>query len=170
MRLLNQPRTAFWPLQRRFAHDETAQAEPGANGFEKAQRGNESIFEASHTEAQKHDWADLSDSTNHSSEAESSTGASTGEASGVAGSAAAAAPGSAGEYFEDTAGFSSSNPQISREGFAPPSRSIYVGNLYFDVTEAQLEAEFGKAGNIDKMNIVRDGRGFSKGLVLSVIP
>jgi hypothetical protein len=161
----NQPRAAVWPLQRRFAHDEVAQAEPEADGAEEARHGVESISETPHTEVQKHGWEDLGDSTTLSSAAKSLTDGFTESTLG-----ADAAAGSANESFEDTAGFSDSGQQDSVVGYYPPSRGIYVGNLYFDITEARLEAEFKKAGEIEKVNIVRDGRGFSKGLVPSVIP
>lgn len=56
-----------------------------------------------------------------------------------------------------------------REGAAPrivkPTQSIYVGNLLFDVTAADLEREFAQFGTISKALIATDDRGLSKGYV-----
>ena len=34
--------------------------------------------------------------------------------------------------------------------------NIYVGNLSFDATEADIESAFGKYGDVDTVNIVKD--------------
>jgi nucleolin len=49
--------------------------------------------------------------------------------------------------------------------FANPSPTpiIYVGNLFFEVTVAQLEQEFGRYGRVINSRIVTDARGLSKG-------
>jgi hypothetical protein len=44
-----------------------------------------------------------------------------------------------------------------------PTRILYVGNLFFEVTGSQLEAEFGRYGAITNSRIVTDARGLSKG-------
>lgn len=44
--------------------------------------------------------------------------------------------------------------------------TIYIGNLFFDVTETDLVKEFARFGTVTKCRIVRDSRGLSKGLVL----
>ncbi|KAI7125805.1 hypothetical protein D0867_12676 [Hortaea werneckii] len=44
-----------------------------------------------------------------------------------------------------------------------PSRILYVGNLFFEVTAPQLEKEFSKLGEITNSRIVLDSRGLSKG-------
>jgi len=46
------------------------------------------------------------------------------------------------------------------------SRKLYVGNLPFDTGEADLQALFARAGDVDKVSIVRDtatgrARGFA---------
>lgn len=46
---------------------------------------------------------------------------------------------------------------------ANPNRILYVGNLFFEVTPAQLEAEFGQFGTITNSRIVSDARGQSRG-------
>lgn len=56
--------------------------------------------------------------------------------------------------------------------FAPPERNltpttgIYVGNLLFDVTAADLEREFEPFGKIKSAVVATDARGLSKGYVL----
>ncbi len=55
--------------------------------------------------------------------------------------------------------------------FAPPERKmtptpgVYIGNLLFDVTAADLEREFGVFGSIKSSTIATDARGLSKGYV-----
>ena len=44
-----------------------------------------------------------------------------------------------------------------------PTPSIYIGNLLFDVTAADLQAEFGQYGEIKSAIIATDPRGMSKG-------
>lgn len=42
-------------------------------------------------------------------------------------------------------------------------RTLYIGNLFFDVTETDLVKEFARFGSVTKCKIVRDSRGLSKG-------
>ncbi|TVY14591.1 ribonucleoprotein-like protein [Lachnellula arida] len=44
-----------------------------------------------------------------------------------------------------------------------PTTSVYIGNLLFDVTAADLEREFGQFGEIKSATIATDPRGMSKG-------
>jgi len=46
---------------------------------------------------------------------------------------------------------------------AEPSNTVYVGNLFFDVTEEDLKREFSRFGTVDNVRIIYDGRGLSKG-------
>lgn len=49
-------------------------------------------------------------------------------------------------------------------GEAPqPKKTVYVGNLFFDVTEVMLEKEFGRYGVVENVRLIRDARGLSKG-------
>ena len=43
------------------------------------------------------------------------------------------------------------------------STTVYVGNLFFDVTTEDLKREFSKAGDVEHVKIVYDTRGLSKG-------
>ena len=44
-----------------------------------------------------------------------------------------------------------------------PSKILYIGNLFFEVTAPQLEAEFAKYGEVSNSRVVTDDRGLSKG-------
>ena len=44
-----------------------------------------------------------------------------------------------------------------------PSPNIYIGNLLFDITAADLEREFAEHGVVKKAFIAADARGLSKG-------
>lgn len=46
---------------------------------------------------------------------------------------------------------------------ATPKPTIFVGNLFFDVVENDLEKEFTRFGRIQSLRIIRDSRGLSKG-------
>ena len=46
---------------------------------------------------------------------------------------------------------------------APPTKILYIGNLFFEVTAPQLEAEFSKYGEVSNSRVVTDNRGLSKG-------
>ena len=68
---------------------------------------------------------------------------------------AQAAAGSMGMgYNKDAASF---NPA--------PSKNLYVGNLFFDVTSDHLRKEMERFGTITSVRIVMDNRGLSKGCV-----
>lgn len=51
----------------------------------------------------------------------------------------------------------------TRSADIEPSRILYVGNLFFEVTASQLEAEFARHGEIANSRVVTDSRGLSKG-------
>jgi len=53
---------------------------------------------------------------------------------------------------------------------AKPSASLYVGNLYFEVSEDTLRKEFAQFGAIKSLKILFDARGLSKGCVLRMQP
>lgn len=47
--------------------------------------------------------------------------------------------------------------------FSKPKETIYIGNLFFDVTENDLMKEVSRFGKVEKLRIMRDPRGLSKG-------
>ena len=56
---------------------------------------------------------------------------------------------------------SSREPAPASAETAP--KTLYVGNLFFDVKEEDLKREFAKAGNVVNVKIIYDQRGLSKG-------
>lgn len=48
-------------------------------------------------------------------------------------------------------------------GMFSPKPTVYVGNLFFDVTESDLVKEFTRFGTVVRAKIIRDSRGLSKG-------
>lgn len=51
----------------------------------------------------------------------------------------------------------------SNTEMAAPSKILYIGNLFFEVTAPQLEAEFAKHGEVSNSRVITDNRGLSKG-------
>lgn len=65
-----------------------------------------------------------------------------------------------------TEGISGDSSRAERRSFRDPpepNATVYVGNLFFDVTENDLTKEFGRFGTPKHVRIVRDARGLSKG-------
>ena len=137
-------------LQRRFASEDVTQAEPEADGATEAQHGENSI--ASSSVEEDTSIPKSADQENHSTVASAiSSAAETAstKASDMVGSVTEAAAG-ASRYF-------------APEG--NPGTNIYVGNLFFDVTEDTLKRDFAQFGQINSIKIIVDGRGLSKGYV-----
>lgn len=53
--------------------------------------------------------------------------------------------------------------QRDEERDTTPKPTIFVGNLFFDVAENDLEKEFTRFGRLKNVKIIRDSRGLSKG-------
>lgn len=49
------------------------------------------------------------------------------------------------------------------ERIVHPSNGVYVGNLLFEITAAELEKEFSQYGTVKSSTIATDSRGLSKG-------
>ncbi|KAF2109542.1 RNA binding domain-containing protein [Lophiotrema nucula] len=45
----------------------------------------------------------------------------------------------------------------------PPNKTVYVGNLYYEVAEDQLKRVFGRFGPIESVKVIYDNRGLSRG-------
>lgn len=59
----------------------------------------------------------------------------------------------------------SSRPAREPQEAPEPKPTVYIGNLFFDVTENDLNKEFSRFGTIQNTRLIRDARGLSKGLV-----
>jgi RNA recognition motif-containing protein len=46
---------------------------------------------------------------------------------------------------------------------AEPGRVVYVGNLFFGVTETDMQNHFGEIGSVKSVKLIQDHRGLSKG-------
>ncbi|OAP63536.1 hypothetical protein AYL99_02763 [Fonsecaea erecta] len=57
----------------------------------------------------------------------------------------------------------SQSATLSHAGMFDRKPTLYIGNLFFDVTETDLVKEFARFGTVTKCKIVRDSRGLSKG-------
>jgi nucleolin len=55
------------------------------------------------------------------------------------------------------------SPADKMKRIAEPKRTVYIGNLFFDVTEDDLKKELIRFGPIEQLRLLRDGRGLSKG-------
>ncbi|PVI08163.1 RNA binding domain-containing protein [Periconia macrospinosa] len=64
------------------------------------------------------------------------------------------------------------NPNASRDGrrpgskqaeFAVPNKTLYVGNLYYEVTPEQIERVFKRFGTVGSIKLAFDNRGLSRG-------
>ncbi|KAJ9615702.1 hypothetical protein H2200_001778 [Cladophialophora chaetospira] len=52
---------------------------------------------------------------------------------------------------------------VDHAGMFDKKATLYVGNLFFDVTETDIVKEFARFGTVSRCKIVRDSRGLSKG-------
>ena len=155
------PRIASFPLQRRQYADEPAtQSEPEADGATEAQHGDNSIAAS----ANESTPAEKAEESAAAAETASSTADSVKSAVQTASEVATGAAQSLGA----ATGFGS---QTSEAGSSAPSgqtaKTVYVGNLFFDVRSEDLKKEFERAGPIVDAKIIMDQRGLSKGFVTS---
>ena len=124
---------AFVKFQRRFASEEATQAEPEADGAKEAQHG----------ESQEPEYSQYSPST---SAYDSLVEKVSDKASQVA------------EYARDSV-----SQAVGLRPPAPANPTVFVGNIFFDTEQEDLRKEFEAAGPVDRVKIVRDVRGLSKG-------
>lgn len=57
----------------------------------------------------------------------------------------------------------SGGPRQNRDGPAPPGKMLYIGNLFWEVTQEQLERVFSRFGEIASVRLIYDNRGMSRG-------
>ncbi|KAL8736528.1 MAG: hypothetical protein Q9181_002399 [Wetmoreana brouardii] len=139
------------------------QSEPVADRETEAQHGDNSIAASSQeqskaTEGEPAETEPAQQSPPEQSQQEHST---LGE---LASSAADKAKETASSAYDAITGESSDAGVFGqRKPDHPPSASIYVGNLFFDVKEEDLRKQFEKCGPIESIKIILDNRGLSKG-------
>jgi len=178
---------------RRYASDEVAtQSEPEADGATRAQHGDNSIAAASGADStpieppkfedQAEDLIaaglDTTFSKHVAMETPSAKGSitdaarsGTDQATGTAQSAAQKvtdAAKAAGRTLSSAAGFTPDNGAEGSGRSKPggePSKTVYVGNLFFDVRGEDLKRELETAGPVVDTKIIMDSRGMSKGFV-----
>jgi len=61
---------------------------------------------------------------------------------------------------QGSGGYPSTSPQTTLFDRKP---TLYIGNLFFDVTETDLIKEFTRFGTVTSAKVIRDARGLSKG-------
>lgn len=142
----------------------TALAEEAEHAAEAAQQAaDDAVVEAAASEAPKSEPA--VQEAQEVAEGESSIAAEAAEKAAAAASTAFSTgppeppqPSAAAQFPNDSHANTSTNFAVPA-----PSRILYIGNLFFEVTAAQLESEFGKFGTITNSRVVTDARGLSKG-------
>ncbi|KAJ9646593.1 hypothetical protein H2199_002642 [Coniosporium tulheliwenetii] len=159
------------PLQRRFASDEAARpseatvtdetvtespSKPEAEAIEEhgSRTASEAPAQAAETSEGKSSTADTI-----SSAAQTMKEKATETVESIAQSATGAA-------YAATGGLRSDQRSANKsQGVHVPesAKVLYVGNLFFEVSEEQLEREFSRFGPVTKTRIIYDNRGLSKG-------
>ncbi len=56
--------------------------------------------------------------------------------------------------------------ELMRQSRNEPKETIFIGNLFYDVTAEDLKAQMSKYGVVEGVNIIYDSRGISKGYVM----
>jgi RNA recognition motif-containing protein len=134
-------------FQRRFASDDVTKTEESA----------ESAAAAAESFAQTVPEAPVEENLTPAQEAAQSSPT---DASGAAGFDALEA---ASEGRSDGNASTGSTKRLSTLTPAAPSKTLYVGNLYYEVTEDQLTRVFSRFGTISSVKVVFDNRGMSRG-------
>ena len=143
-------------MQRRFASEDVARSESEAERTATSD-APKSADEDEHSTIASAISSTTQNVTARAYDAAESVVESMGSARDTVTDAAQAAAGSGGLGF--SRGPDSSDP-------APvPSKNLYVGNLFFDVTAEDLKKEMERFGTVTDIRIVMDNRGLSKGYV-----
>ena len=152
-------------FQRRNYADEAAatQSEPVADGATETQHGENSIAASADPDADAK--APTSAENVEQGEATSSDKSATERATDSMKSAAQTASETISSTTQNLADVAGLGSQAYDPGFDAPKTSnvVYVGNLFFDVKEEDLQTEFARAGRVLNVKIVTDARGLSKG-------
>ncbi|PCG92477.1 Nucleotide-binding, alpha-beta plait [Penicillium occitanis (nom. inval.)] len=147
--------SSFRQLQRRWNSDEAAKiaAEKAETKAKDAEGSLEAALESAAMESAKEQGSTV-DATAAEAQIEST------EQGAVSNSTAAAQDGAAGEVDAPVARTLSRDKRFDN---VTPSPTIYIGNLFFDVTAEDLKARMEEYGVVEKSVIISDARGLSKG-------
>lgn len=161
-------RSALSPLQRRWLADEAAatQSEPEADGAALNENADHSIAKESESSSeppQTEDQAARENTTEPTFSQPHQESSATESVADTASSAAQSAGNAASQLASSVTGAAETAAHAT--GFAPPqeSKTLYVGNLFFDVRSDDLKKEFERAGEVVDAKIIMDARGLSKG-------
>ena len=151
-------------VQRRFASDEikTSESRPNedvATHHEGASK-NSAESQAS-SSANGDDQSSLMDA--FSSAASQASSATSYVAESVSSGAAAAASAVGMRGRDSTSTFERGSASADGASGARPNKAVYLGNLYFSVTEEEITSTFSEYGEIENVKIVYDRRGLSRG-------
>ena len=159
-------KTALDFLQRRNYADEAAatQSEPPADGATETQHGENSIAASADPDADANAPipAENVEESEAASSAESATERATASVRSAAQTASETVTGAT-QSLADVAGMGSQVSDPGSDDAPKTSNTVYVGNLFFDVKEEDLQNEFARAGQVVNTKIVVDARGLSKG-------
>ena len=172
-------RAAFLPIQRRFASEEAAtQSETEADGATEAQHGDNSTaasssdVDASKSTSQPEETtatSTIQSAADTASNQASAAAQQVGDAAQSASESVTGAAASVGQSLSQAAGFANSERESSESSVGEVSKTVYVGNLFFDVRSEDLKKEFERAGPVVDVKIIMDARGLSKGFVFSFL-
>lgn len=179
--------TSFAPFQSRFASGEVTQAEPEADGATEAQHGENSIAASSNEQPTEPATDSTSQQTStQESETQETLNSADHESQSVISamiSAAGTVPNKVSETTEraaqavgastesvkrsaakaaHAAGLTSSSDEVD-DAKSATSNQLYIGNLFFDVSEDLIRQTMQRFGTVKSVRIIYDGRGLSKG-------
>ncbi|KAL9003674.1 MAG: hypothetical protein Q9188_003473 [Gyalolechia gomerana] len=144
-------------------------SEPAADRAEEGQHGNNSIAASSPEQTQ------FTDENNASRIPEAAADAPVDKQPSKSQSAQDEQPRTLGDFASAATGkvkeatsnafdaFAGGRDSVFRKPEAAPNDTVYVGNLFFDVREDDLQREFEKIGPVHNVKLIMDNRGLSKG-------
>lgn len=139
----------FLPLQKRWASQEATDAE-----------GNEKALDGEYSTPKS---ADVEDHQAVASAIESAADTVSYDSAAAVESLDASAGVAQEGLAENTAVASQITETTGLYAPKPPSKNLYVGNLFFDTQPANLKGLFEGCGKINSVVIVKDARGLSRG-------
>lgn len=158
--------SSFQQIQRRWNSDEAAKvaAEKANTKAEDADASLEAALESAAMQAAKERGSTV-DATAVEAEIESTEQGSTVQATVAEAEVKPTNQISAGAEGAVAEGDGFSRIANKRFDNVTPSPTIYIGNLFFDITAEDLKAKMEEFGVVEKAIIISDARGLSKGLV-----